>query len=53
MTFVMKWTGNDWKIDGDMIGNQMAAAVRSAQFVYEANSSNGASASGAHEDDGK
>lgn len=53
LTFVMKWTGNDWKIDGDMIGNQMAAAVRSAQFVYEANNSNGASASGAHEDDGK
>lgn len=54
LTFVIKWTGNDWKIDGDMIGNQMAAAVRSAQFVYDANHANDdASASGSSEDDGK
>lgn len=53
LTFVIKWTGNDWKIDGDMIGNQMAAAVRSAQFVYDANNANAAAADGSSEDDGK
>lgn len=35
LTFIIKWTGNDWKIDGDMIGNQIAAAVRNEQLVAE------------------
>lgn len=51
LTFVIKWTGNDWKIDGDMIGNQMAAAVRSAQLVYKSN--NNSSAANGSDDSGK
>lgn len=54
LTFIIKWTGNDWKIDGDMIGNQMAAAVRSAQLVYESNNNRSDSpASNGSDDSGK
>ena len=32
ITFELKWTGNEWKIDGDMLGNQLAAKARNQQL---------------------
>lgn len=35
ITFELKWTGNEWKIDGDMLGNQLAAKARNQQLQTE------------------
>lgn len=35
ITFELKWTGNEWKIDGDMLGNQLAAKARNQQLQSE------------------